>query len=80
MEDPSNATGNYRVGAPVVLRIDAPNNAPAHMHYLGPTPHYEQANVRGMDLITLEMLSWLKGVFIHRQTGMPLHEILQFEV
>jgi hypothetical protein len=80
IENPGNLEGKYRVGAPVVIRIDVRDDEPAHLHYLGPEPHYEQKDVKGFKLETADMFSWLEAVLKSRQTGTPIHESLKFTV
>ncbi len=77
-------TPRYENSDPVDVRIDTcsrgPRGAEAHIHYGAPTPHHKQDRVKGLDLATIDMFTFLRAVLRHRETGESLDRVLGFRI
>jgi hypothetical protein len=64
----------------VVLRCDKTNRSPAHIHFLSPDPHYEQALVQGLVIEDIDLFTFVSAVLQHRETGVAINQLLGFTV
>lgn len=69
----------YESSDPVDIRIDDVHG-PVHIHYAGPNPHYPQDQVKGLDLDSVDMFTFITGILKHRKTAKPLSDLLGFEL
>jgi hypothetical protein len=61
------------------IRIDISWKLERHAHYAGEN-HIHQNRLIGLDFDAITPFDFIKAVIAHRETKMPLHEILGFEV
>jgi hypothetical protein len=63
---------------PLDLRIDTCSGL--HLHYQKREPHYAQDEVIGLDLHSLQALSFVRAVIKHRKTGKPFTKVFGFRI
>ncbi len=63
----------------VDIRIDN-SCAPIHLHYQSQNPHIPQSSVIGLDLESVDMFIFVKGILRHRETKKPLNSIFKFKI
>jgi hypothetical protein len=64
---------------PVDIRIDN-SCAPIHLHFNSQDPHIPQSGVAGLDLESVDMFIFARGIFRHRQTKNPLDSVFKFKI
>jgi len=69
----------YIASDPVDIRIDD-SCGPIHLHYNAPNPHHPNDSVDGLDLDSMDMFTFVKGIFRHRSTKKPLDAIFKFKI
>jgi hypothetical protein len=77
---PDPAPAEPMASDPVDIRIDKQSGQPPHMHYNGPGDHIGQDRVSGLALEDVELFDFLKGIFKHRSTKHPIHEVFGFTI
>ncbi len=63
----------------VDIRIDN-GCAPIHLHFQSQNPHIPQSSVVGLDLESVDMFIFVKGIFKQRETKKPLDSIFKFKI
>ena len=63
---------------PLELRIDTCSGL--HMHYQRREPHYDQDEIVGLDLNSVQALPFVRAVLKHRKTGKPFTKVLGFRI
>jgi len=63
---------------PLEIRIDTCSGL--HMHYRARNPHYEQKNVVGLDLKSINSFNFIKRILKHRKTATPLDKVFGFKL
>jgi hypothetical protein len=53
---------------------------PIHLHYQSQNPHIPQSSVIGLDLESVDMFIFVKGIFKHRATKKLLESIFKFKI
>jgi hypothetical protein len=69
----------YEPSDPVDIRIDDIHE-PAHIHYGQQEPRYPQDKVKGLQLDSLDMFTFARAIFRHRETGRPIAVTLGFKL
>ena len=68
----------HGTGKPVDFRVDNSNQR-VHLHLGGPE-HVYQENVEKLDLESLDMFTFVRGVFKQRSSGKGFNKVLDFRI
>lgn len=63
---------------PVDIRIDTCSGL--HLHYQTREPHYDQSQISGLDLSSIDAFKFVRGVLRHRKTGQPFTKVFGFRI